>query len=349
MGICVKRHIDIKTAKYEIEVLTPMFLGGADQNGELRAAPFRNAIRTFYRVVKGEAVLEKERELFGGLDLNPGGKLTQKSKLQIQVFSEGNIELMAEKTMPALGEMHNKESPGKPAKKAAYLGLGPVAFNGSLAKKPIKPGQKFNLVVRYPKSVENDFNAAVSMFVHFGSLGARSRNGWGSFSCSPLDGTINILSSNELHDKYGKQFSTIFQSSQNIYPHALSLVGDKKLIWQLGESYASWENAMSAGAEAYMNLKHNMQIGAGGPHDRHLIGYPLMNHPATKEGRNERMPSQIHIIIRKNDGKYICFFMHLAHPISGNLRGYFDNLNRQKEVFEKMHKYLDSEKTFKRV
>jgi len=71
MRINVSRFMSRETAEFSIEVLTPMFLGGADGNGELRAAPLKNAIRYWWRIVLGELshqdLLKEEQSLFGGV------------------------------------------------------------------------------------------------------------------------------------------------------------------------------------------------------------------------------------------------------------------------------------------
>ena len=49
----ITRFHDTETLQVSVEFLTPTFLGGADQNAELRAAPFKNLLRQWWRVAVG--------------------------------------------------------------------------------------------------------------------------------------------------------------------------------------------------------------------------------------------------------------------------------------------------------
>ena len=61
----------METIKFECEVITPMFLGGADGKGaELRAPSIKGALRFWWRAMNGHLPLkelhEREAEIFGG-------------------------------------------------------------------------------------------------------------------------------------------------------------------------------------------------------------------------------------------------------------------------------------------
>ena len=71
----VSRYIDTTELKFEVEFITPTFLGGADGNAELRTAPFKNLIRRWWRIANGhltpEELWKKESDLFGSTEKNP--------------------------------------------------------------------------------------------------------------------------------------------------------------------------------------------------------------------------------------------------------------------------------------
>ncbi len=74
MAINIARFIDRETVEFKVEVLTPMFLGGANGDAELRAAPLKNAIRYWWRITKGDIphndLRNQEQKLFGGVSGN---------------------------------------------------------------------------------------------------------------------------------------------------------------------------------------------------------------------------------------------------------------------------------------
>jgi CRISPR type III-B/RAMP module RAMP protein Cmr1 len=60
----------VKRLTFELEFITPAFIGGANQQAELRPASFVGLLRWWWRALKGECNIEKLREeeikIFGG-------------------------------------------------------------------------------------------------------------------------------------------------------------------------------------------------------------------------------------------------------------------------------------------
>jgi len=65
----------VKRLTFELEFITPAFIGGANQQAELRPASFVGLLRWWWRALKGECKIEKLREeevkIFGGIAKNP--------------------------------------------------------------------------------------------------------------------------------------------------------------------------------------------------------------------------------------------------------------------------------------
>lgn len=59
MSINISRFINREPAEFTVEVLTPMFLGGANGDAELRAAPLKNAIRYWWRITQGGSRMKR--------------------------------------------------------------------------------------------------------------------------------------------------------------------------------------------------------------------------------------------------------------------------------------------------
>lgn len=344
MSINVKRFINRETANFSVEVLTPMFLGGADGNAELRSPPLKNALRYWWRITQGDTpkneLLAKEQKLFGGVNDEASRSLVD------VVVIEKNIKLEEKGSEIFIGKKPNKEADGKSVSLAAYLGLGPIHFKGIYEKKPISPGSNFNLSIIYPKEDNQKIIDAISLFAHFGNLGARSRNGWGSLSVIPNE--IKLSSMKTLFDKYGEDINQILQDVDNRkYPFRLgtSIKNGKPspLLWEIA-SGNTWKSVMQEAASKYMDIRHSLPFGRpkGRVDKRHILGYPVMHHDVDiwKDQKNKgdgRMPSQLRIIIRKTGSKYTSYFLHLPHKIPHK----WDINLEEISVWREIHDLLD--------
>lgn len=350
MAIHVGRFLDRTTAHFDVQVLTPMFLGGADGHAELRSPPLKNALRYWWRMTQGhlspDQLLEKEQALFGGVHENKIRKMEAgRSLVDIAVF--GDVRLDPKNTSPAMGKKPNPETKGNPVSLAAYLGMGPVHFKGHYEKQPISAGQTFQLSVTWPRKHQKEIVDALSFFAHFGCLGSRSRNGWGSVQLVPADkdGTkIELTSLPDLYEKYGKDMDVIFAAKKQ-YPFYL---GWRKkqgksypLLWQIAVS-DRWEDAMKEAAKSYMDIRQTLPFPKARPtgvQKRHILGYPVTGHPVAQWGNfNGRMPSQLRIIIRKKNGKFQSCFFHLPHRIA---QQWDTKLGSEMDIWQHIHRQLD--------
>ena len=338
MSINISRYINRETSEFKIEVLTPMFLGGANGDAELRAAPLKNAIRYWWRITKGDLVhkdlLKEEQKLFGGVS-------GEASRSLVDVVVTGSVKTGAAKESDWIGVKKNPEVQNKEVPLSAYLGMGPIDFHGKYTKKRILPGEKFDLFITYPKESTESVIDALSLFAEFGSLGARSRNGWGSFDLFEEGKSKSLLPREKLIEKYGKEISTIFEINRK-YPFKLGKSNEQLLLWRIG-THNTWKEAMKLAGDSYMDLRQKeLPFAKGKPkgvQKRHILGYPVTNHIlGLWGGKNGRMPSQLRIIIRKTDNQYYSYFFHLPHKIS---KPWNPSLGSELSVWLKIHQYLD--------
>lgn len=345
MLINIARFINRETAEFTVEVLTPMFLGGANGDAELRAAPLKNAVRYWWRITQGDLthkdLLKKEQKLFGGVS---GNKAICSL---VDVVVTGSVRTGNKNKMASIGKKINPEAKNKNVPLSAYLGMGPVDFNGIYTKTRILPGEKFALSVFFPKENRNNLIDALSLFAEFGSLGARSRNGWGSFNLLVMNDRISLLPRKKLLEKYGEEISSIFNIDKK-YPFKLGESNGQPLFWKIGIG-DTWQNVMKLAGESYMDLRQQVlpfpQAPPNGVQERHILGYPITSHPIGNWGRNNgRMPSQLRIIIRKTGNNYNAYFFHLPHKIP---KPWDSSLGRELSVWQKIHNYLDE--NFERI
>lgn len=364
MAIDISRFVNRETGLFTVEVLTPMFLGGADGNGELRSPPFKNALRYWWRLTQGEVppnqLIEKEQVLFGGV--NEDGAM-ESGRSRVDVVVKGDVKKDKKGKPIYIGEKINLEAGGKKVSLSAYLGMGPVHFRGTYEKAPILAGESFSLSVTWPREQKDEILDAISMFAHFGGLGSRSRNGWGSIRlssespnpddtkenplapCTASSSTVKLRTFGDLYKKYGEDIGRIFKQDKK-YPFKLGIRGSTDnphpLLWKIA-SGSTWKHVMQKAAEHYMDVRQVLKLPKtkpSGVQKRHIVGYPVTNHNVHQwGGGNGRMPSQLRIVIRKNKDQYSSYFFHLPHLIAPPWNA---GLGSQLSVWSEIHSWLDS-------
>ncbi len=364
MSIHVGRFINRESAHFNIEVLTPMFLGGAEGNAELRSPPFKNAFRYWWRLTQGDLssdkLLAREQSLFGGV--NEGTTLNMKPvRSRVDIVLKGDVQKDTQNNRINIGNKINPEANGKNVSLGAYIGMGPVNFHGNYEKTPILPGETFSLSITWPRENRDEILDAISMFAHFGGLGSRSRNGWGSIqlSAKPADNTDETMSGSpvsaaavklrtisSLYERYGQEITEVFQKNKNKkYPFKLGFRGTEKplhpLLWKIA-SGSRWQEVMQAAAEQYMDARQVLKFPKNSPsgvQKRHIAGYPVTGHTVREwGGYNGRMPSQLRIIIRRHGDQYTSYFFHLPHQIP---KRWDNKLGSELSVWEEIHGWLD--------
>jgi CRISPR-associated protein Cmr1 len=166
----------------DFEVLTPLFLGGADQSAELRAPAIKGLLRFWYRAVDPNFSVEEPR-FAGGTSEGAGQsqfllrvesaapKLIEWSGFNVERFSHGS----GRNTRNGL----------------IYLGF-PFQMRGNDGRAAIAPGHTFSVRCVLPRIAAMDADrarklrhrliAAWWLFGHFGAAGSRSRRGFGSLA-----------------------------------------------------------------------------------------------------------------------------------------------------------------------
>ena len=154
---------------FEIEAVTPMFLGGADmENGvpEFRAASIKGLLRYWYRAIYPKAMSADEDRIFGSTD------------------GRSPFRLKTDLIEPKYGEKGDLWE----GTSIAYLGYGLLKIREKKTwtqRKYFHTGSKFRLSFRFPpSSPKNDKIFILRAFwalSMLGGLGSRSRRGFGSY------------------------------------------------------------------------------------------------------------------------------------------------------------------------
>ena len=163
------------TDTLHMTVSTPMVGGGVeagevDSKRPVRVASIRGNLRYWWRMMNKHR-LDNETKIWGSTDT--------KSKIFVEVTEFSQLRLRE----------HGKNFDFPKYGTEAYA-LFAVANNGDdIARE----GLKFTLKLTYPEEIQKDIRLAVSAWVYFGGIGARTRRGCGTLSCAE-----KLLSVNEV-------------------------------------------------------------------------------------------------------------------------------------------------------
>jgi CRISPR-associated protein Cmr1 len=186
------------------EIITPMFLAGADgKTPELRAASIKGALRFWWRAMNAHMKLEKMRkreiEIFGGV--GDGGRRSRVTIQVIQPPDERDIEQSFWNEVPYVLKMSRN---GKQYKQPTdYYGISYLFYSMfMLNERPyFKSGSSFK--IKFLFSDESILSEVINAFFYltcFGGLGSRTRRGAGSFQVKRVINDTNQNS--EYYDKF---------------------------------------------------------------------------------------------------------------------------------------------------
>jgi len=256
MTFCISRYKNISDKEFDIEVVTPMFLGGANTlAAELRVPSIKGMLRFWWRATCGiESLSEKkkkEKKILGSTD--------NKAAFYLQIDNLSNVHYQMDlKDRGKKFKVH-----GHPVSIIDYLAYGTYKYQrgkGNVYQKAhIKPESSFLLkIFFYNDDFKGDVLRALSFFMAFGGLGAKSRNGFGSLFVKDQKISIN----------------------NNFSLSGFSALSSKARVFTFSQT-TNWSNALSEIGLAYREAKLSVEP----PHSytkRKLIVAPI-----TVNKRNE--------------------------------------------------------------
>lgn len=349
----------MKQLRYTLSFTTPAFMGNAEQSAQWRTPPIKALLRQWWRVayaadknfaVRVDEMRHEEGLLFGHTWLENDsfkrdGKqvktAARKSEIRIRLdrWDEGKLK---KSDWPALSMVSHPEVP-KPVASDLYLGFGPVTLpKGSpkptlKANASIQAGETATLSIAVPKTHAPLIERALWLMSKYGTLGGRSRNGWGSFVLLPHEQAGDgwgdgALPSRHWHDCLGFD-----------WPHAIGHDSQKALIWQTAP-HANWQALMKTLAEIKIGLRTQFKFTTGknaaAPESRHWLSYPVTNHSISDWGNNARLPNTLRFKVRKtNDGKLVGVIFHAPHLPPAAFK---PNRRAIETVWTQVHRFLDS-------
>jgi CRISPR-associated protein Cmr1 len=229
-----------------------------------------------------------------------------------------------------------------------YLGYGPLKFEQgqtALKARAINSGEEGLLHLAFPSGTEGErLDTALWLMHHYGTLGGRSRNGWGSFNLTPADDGTPAF--DELLDP---RLTAPWQVALKLdWPHAIGAGDGKPLIWQT-ETMPDWKTVMRRLAELKIGLRTQRQFvfttGRDAPHPeaRHWLSHPVTNHNVgawRERAKGEfRLPNSLRFKVRAEaDGglRGVIFHVPCLPPAQ-----FKPNLAAIESVWRQVHAHLD--------
>lgn len=195
------------------EVLTPLFLGGADQCAELRPPSIKGLLRFWYRAVN-PCGLKDENRLFGGTVADQGQSPFFLS-IEYTPESSGSNTLRITSTDFTNWDSFNANR----FNGMRYLGY-PFPMQDRIRERKglkhrtcLKAGTRFTMTCLFPREPDigqrQGILSAIWLLGHVGNAGSRSRRGFGGFALtdwklSKEQGTKNISSNVETWEEMNK-------------------------------------------------------------------------------------------------------------------------------------------------
>lgn len=312
------------TYRYDLRFVTPAFLGNANQQGQWRTPPIKALLRQWWRVAymaerqfnadAAASMRRKEAILFGHAWLEDDvverkGRKQKVAARQSQVrlrlshWNEGKLKDWPRHSAVSHPEVRN------PVGSDLYLGFGPLTYSptarstGLKANTAIQTNDSATLSLAVPDEHANAIHTALALMNLYGTLGGRSRNGWGSFSLTPADGNTPALP-NEFKE------TNVVQPWQDAlrldWPHAIGSDARGALIWQTA-AFDDWKKLMQELARLKIALRTQFKFSSGKdattPEDRHWLSYPVTNHSVKNwSSNNARLPNSLRFKVRPAPG-----------------------------------------------
>jgi CRISPR-associated protein Cmr1 len=225
--------------EFECEVITPMFLGGADgQAAELRAPSIKGALRFWWRAMNGHLSIKdlhkKETEIFGG-----GGEIAKRSQVIVRVEGLGNLVKNKNQLTGNSATNPSFYTQNRNANTIKYLSFGTYDFNdANKNRESIKPPSKFKIILQTPNSLKEEMIKTLRIVSTYGSLGSKSRNGFGSFRIIKINsqtGNHYLEIQSNLFTENSPNYSAFSKNCKLFKTNSFTRIED--VLSVLGDSY----------------------------------------------------------------------------------------------------------------
>lgn len=347
--------------EYQITFNVPAFIGDAEQKSVWRTPPFKALIQHWWRIAVAKEhdydwrkIRKAEGQLFGHAWLKDqqGQDWAMRSRVRMRLKKtcEGQLTTWKEKDL----KVEHKEVKF-PVGAYLYLGYGPLAYQkGSKAPvlkmgPAIKEKEQNQLILIYPRQEKETFQQVMQLIHWFGTLGGRSRNGWGS---------IEVVSSNK--DKLlsasllnGEADLTAYQKPlkdclTQEWPHAIGTDEQGLLMWLTPER-DNWQSVIKDLAKTKIKFRTDLPFPGAKPGEfekRHLLAYPVTHHKVSSWGNNARLANQLRFKVARTGNKYFGLIVHLPCALPNEMSQQLKkapSMQQQFDIWQTVHHSIDNQ------
>lgn len=323
---------------YHLQLVTPAFLGDADQKAAWRTPPVKALIREWWRIAVApevgydvDVLKAREKGLFGtAADDSREGNHQSRIRLALSEWREGTLKSWAE-VNPA-----DRGKPGSDPKvrhpevdfgggmigSQLYLGYGPLQLaRGQPAPrlnddKPALRDTESNLFkIACPDAHADEIGVAITLAHWFGTIGGRSRNGWGSLTWQALGSARAMATLSKAALEETGSVRSLNRCLELDWPHAIGSDGKGVLVWQSAQTFPNWRAAMKFLAQTKIDFRVALGFNSGDNspkvEPRHVIAYPVTKHHVAQWGRNVRLANTLRFKLHtESDGTLRTLIYH---------------------------------------
>lgn len=368
----------MKRLQYTVDFNTPAFLGNAQQIGQWRSPPIKTLMRHWWRMLQGSAVqfdvdqLRADEGLRFGRASDNDKVRSLKSPIRLRLAPAWSVGQLRKDQWPKQFDSITTGA-GQRVRADVYLGFGPIlpASKRDNRQTPelaqaaaLAPGDTATLTVICPDHFVQEVTQTLQLVHWFGTLGSRSRNGWGSITLTPQGDTppLDVLTAN--HPLLQRISRSLEQCLQEEWAHAIGIspeVPGKPLIWR-SHTCGDWQEAVKiladtlyavrSAAKGHKTHFRNRPVGA-----LHLLGYPAGSNNSPWDlpvrDRNVRLASPLRFKVVKDGDQFrgVIFHTPSRPPERGFLEALQDRQIAQwlrspenlQQCWKTIHQALDAE------
>ena len=341
-----KKNMMLKR-EFEIRLDSPAFLGDAEQKGVWRTPPIKAMLREWWRVAAApehgyhhEQLRQIEGKLFGNAWLeNDFSKSLV--RMALEHWNTGKMTSLGNDITVAHPEVKDRNT-GKPRDVGSqlYLGYGPLIFQQGAKIKSgaaLQLGETNTLSLAYPDDSAQKIEQTLQLIDWFGTLGGRSRNGWGSLGLSGQSALTRQ------HATLTGVLRPLADCLKLDWPHAIGQDSQGPLIWESGAPFNDWQAAMKFLAQTKIGFRTHLGFttgkGSSQVEGRHIVAYPVTNHDVRGWGGQARLANQLRFkLFRDTAGQLRARIYHTPHksPLASGM-----NEAQECSVWQKIHRWLD--------
>ena len=350
-----------QTTSYQLRFHAPAFLGNASQQGQWRTPPIKALLRQWWRVAVAQQLRydvdrlrQRESDLFGTASDSEGDSRRSLVRIRLGEWQLGQLRDWPGTGTVAHPEVKNRD--GRPASVGSvlYLGFGPLEYNSGSrsttlkSKAAIQAGDANTLRIAVPDEYAAQIATALWLVDRYGTLGGRSRNGWGSLTltstgeeAAPLQGQLGAALTQPWRD-----------ALQRDWPHAIGSDTQGPLVWQT-PAFDDWKKLMQELARLKIALRTQFIFttgnGAPAPQARHWLSYPVTNHSVRPWGGNARLPNSLRFKVRPAPGNPQQLVGVIFHVPCLPPPAFQPDLRAIERVWQTVHALLDAQPALRRI